>query len=141
MRVSGPDGDPSFSEAAVKRAVTAVLDGEGVGRAAISVTFLSAPRMRGLNRRSFGRDMPTDVIAFPLPHPDQLVGDIYVCPAAAHLGEEGSGTSEGEEMVRLVVHGVLHVLGHDHPEGEERTTSPMWSLQERYVTRVSGSAR
>ncbi|GIW50865.1 MAG: hypothetical protein KatS3mg081_0220 [Gemmatimonadales bacterium] len=38
-----------------------------------------------------------------------------------------------EEIVRLVVHGTLHVLGYDHPEGEARQRSPMWLRQERYV--------
>ena len=41
-----------------------------------------------------------------------------------------------EELVRLVIHGVLHVLGHDHPEGSDRFTSPMFKLQERLVCQV-----
>jgi probable rRNA maturation factor len=42
-----------------------------------------------------------------------------------------------EELIRLVVHGTLHVLGHDHPEGEGRTVSPMWRRQERYVSALT----
>jgi probable rRNA maturation factor len=41
-----------------------------------------------------------------------------------------------EELVRLVVHGVLHALGHDHPEGEARLRSPMWLRQEALVKRA-----
>ncbi len=41
-----------------------------------------------------------------------------------------------EELVRLAVHGNLHVLGYDHPEGPSRTRSAMWRRQERYVRRL-----
>jgi probable rRNA maturation factor len=47
--------------------------------------------------------------------------------AAAH------GVTLREELLRLVVHGTLHVLGHDHPEGAGRERSPMWRAQERYL--------
>jgi probable rRNA maturation factor len=40
-----------------------------------------------------------------------------------------------QELVRLVIHGTLHTLGHDHPDGDHRTRSPMWQRQERYVKR------
>ena len=43
-----------------------------------------------------------------------------------------------EELVRLTVHGTLHVLGYDHPEGRGRTRSAMWLRQERYVRRLRG---
>jgi probable rRNA maturation factor len=44
--------------------------------------------------------------------------------------------SSQEELLRLVVHGTLHTLGYDHPEGATRTTSPMWRKQERILARV-----
>jgi probable rRNA maturation factor len=40
-----------------------------------------------------------------------------------------------QELVRLVIHGTLHALGYDHPEGDHRIRSPMWRRQERYVKR------
>jgi probable rRNA maturation factor len=46
------------------------------------------------------------------------------------------GVSAQEELLRLVVHGTLHVLGHDHPESDARTKSPMWRKQERILARV-----
>jgi ssRNA-specific RNase YbeY (16S rRNA maturation enzyme) len=128
--------------------------------------------MRRLNRRVSGRRRLTDVLAFALPQPDgKLVGDVYICPAAARAylrdaarrrgaggargargargaGEakrsqvpltgqrERKGQGETEELVRLVVHGTLHVLGYDHPTGPGRTRSAMWRRQERYVRRL-----
>jgi probable rRNA maturation factor len=113
--------------------VGAVLDGEGTGDAAFSVTFLGAGRMRALNRRTFGRDRVTDVIAFELPHAGRWGGDLYVCPPAARAAAVAEGVPLAEELVRLLVHGTLHALGYEHPEGEGRTRSRMWRRQERYV--------
>jgi len=92
--------------------------------------------MRRANRRATGRRGLTDVIAYALPQPDgHLLGDVYVCPdAAAKVARNGAGLHE--ELVRLAVHGTLHVLGYDHPEGTGRTRSRMWQLQERYVKRL-----
>jgi probable rRNA maturation factor len=102
----------------------------------IDVTLLSAAAMRRANRRATGRRGLTDVIAYPLPQPDgTLLGDVYICPAAAARAA-ANGAGLREELTRLAVHGALHVLGYDHPEGSGRTRSRMWRLQERYVTKI-----
>jgi len=128
--------DDGLPAALVRRAVVAVLEGEGVGAAEISVTFLSGQRMRVLNRHLFGRDRATDVIAYDLPHPGITVGDIYLCPSVARRTARELNESEKEEMIRLVVHGTLHTLGYEHPVGEDRCLSEMWSLQEEYLKTV-----
>jgi rRNA maturation RNase YbeY len=110
---------------------------EGAQRCRVDVTLLSADRMRRLNRRATGRRGLTDVIAYVLPLPDGTVqGDIYICPAGAqpHAGQ-------GDELVRLAVHGALHVVGYDHPAGPGRTRSAMWRRQERYMRRLQGGSR
>lgn len=117
-----------------------MLDGEGAGAAEVDVMFLSAAKMRGLNRRTFGKDRSTDVIAFQFPHPGRVVGEIYICPTTARR-QLDSVTSEREEIIRLIVHGTLHVLGHDHAEGPGRTRSAMWRRQERYVRTLGGGVR
>ncbi len=119
--------------ATVTRIVTRVLAGER-RTAEVSVAFIGPARMRTLNREWKGHDEPTDVISFHLPglH-GQLVGDVYICPAVARTNARAAGISPREELTRLVVHGTLHVLGYDHPEGPGRTRSDMWKRQERYV--------
>ena len=102
----------------------------------IDITLLSAAAMRRANRRATGRRGLTDVIAYALPQPDgRMLGDVYICPTAAAAAAR-NGVALNDELVRLAVHGTLHVLGHDHPEGPGRTRSRMWQLQERYVTRL-----
>jgi probable rRNA maturation factor len=95
----------------------------------VEITLLPAAAMRRANRRATGRRGLTDVIAYTLPQPDgRVLGDVYICPDAA--------AQFPDELVRLAVHGTLHVLGYDHPEGTGRTRSRMWQLQERYVKRL-----
>jgi probable rRNA maturation factor len=90
--------------------------------------------MRALNARWKGKDRVTDVLAFSLAGPGgNVAGDIYICPWVATREAAGRGIPLRRELLRLVVHGALHVLGYDHPAGEARTTSPMWRRQERYL--------
>jgi probable rRNA maturation factor len=117
----------------VRRVVTAVLASERRG-ASVGVTFLGRAAMRRLNAVHLGHDWATDVISFPLPLPDGgLAGDIYVCRFVAAQEARQRGHGVREELIRLVVHGTLHILGHDHDEGDGRTTSEMWRRQERLV--------
>jgi probable rRNA maturation factor len=122
-----------LSRAAVTRAARRVLDGER-RRATLSLTFVSREQMRALNARWKGADQPTDVLAFALAGPgDSLAGDVYICPWVAAREARSRTIPLAQELRRLVVHGVLHVLGYDHPEGDRRTASAMWRRQERYL--------
>jgi len=119
--------------ARVRRVVAAVLRGER-RQARISITFLGRDAMRRLNAEHKGHDRPTDVLSFALDGPgDEPLGDVYICPWVARREAAARKISVREELVRLVVHGTLHALGHVHPEGPGRTTSAMWRRQERYV--------
>lgn len=122
--------------ATVRRAVATVLAGER-RRATISITFLGPLVMRRMNREHKNHDWPTDVLSFPLTGPGgDLVGDIYICGAVARRQAGHLQIPAREELIRLVIHGVLHVLGYAHPETAGREQSAMWQRQERYVARV-----
>jgi len=122
-----------LARSAVTHTVEAVLRGEKRS-ALVSVSFVGRERMRSLNARWKGRNEPTDVLAFALAGPDGApTGDIYICPWVAAREARARGLPLRQELKRLVVHGVLHLLGYDHPEGPRRTASPMWRRQERYV--------
>jgi probable rRNA maturation factor len=90
--------------------------------------------MQTLNARWGGKQRPTDVLAFALPGPDgALTGDIYICPWVAQREARARRLPLRQELTRLVVHGILHVLGYGHPDGPEREASAMWRRQERYL--------
>ena len=125
------------------RVAERVLRWEGARRARIDLALLGPAAMRRLNRRATGRRGLTDVLAFTLPQPDgTILGDVYICPAAARaFVQRGLADAVDEELVRLAVHGTLHVLGYDHPDGPGRTRSAMWRRQERYVRRLMAGRR
>jgi probable rRNA maturation factor len=131
-----------LSRAEAERLARAVLRAEGVRHALLSVAFVGRRRIRSLNRTHFGRDRETDVVAFTLTdartHGRTVVGDIYVCAPVGVAQARRFGATPREELGRLVVHAVLHVLGYDHPEGHGRVSSPMWRRQERLLERLAG---
>lgn len=130
-----PDVDAELLE----RGVRATLADAGVSDAELSVTLLNDEGIRHLNRDYLHHDRPTDVIAFALDGPGSVVGDVYLGVDQARRQAVEWDVPAAEELLRLVVHGTLHVLGHDHPEGPERIESPMFSLQERLVASVLSS--
>ena len=106
------------------RLATATLATEGA-RGEITLTFVDRDEIAALNVEHLGHEGPTDVLSFPLDDDDPgggvpvLLGDVVVCPAvAAEQVATHAGTID-DELALLVVHGVLHVLGHDHAEPTE----------------------
>ncbi|MGH9103647.1 MAG: rRNA maturation RNase YbeY [Acidimicrobiales bacterium] len=121
-----------------------VLSEEGVrGDAELSLLFVDAAAISELNLRFLGREGPTDVLAFPIDEeppaggrfPDSggpgpgwspaeetdaplLLGDVVICPEVAAANAPEHAGSYEDEMALLVVHGILHLRGHDH-EGDE----------------------
>ena len=127
------------SRSRVNEAAVAALKAEHVRDAMLSITFVGRAAMSELNRRYLGHHGPTDVISFGLGRSGRrgpVVGDIYICPEIARSNAKREGASSGEELLRLVVHGTLHVLGYDHPAGPARISSKMWRKQERILARV-----
>lgn len=128
-----------ISRARVRESAVTALRAEHVRDAMLSITFVGRAAMSELNRRYLGHRGPTDVISFGLERSGKrgaVIGDIYICPEVARDNAKRQGVPVGEEVLRLVVHGTLHVLGHDHPTGASRTASPMWRRQERILARV-----
>ena len=101
--------------------------------AEISVALVDDAGIAVLNERFLAHEGPTDVLAFSLGDAADVVGDIYVGFEQASRQAAELGISLAEELVRLAIHGTLHVLGHEHPEGGGREDSAMFALQERLV--------
>jgi probable rRNA maturation factor len=146
VQVFGAD-EQDAAEVDVDRWVTLARDAliaEGVtGEAELSLLFVGEDAIAELNQRFMDADGPTDVLAFPIddpavagrwpdsgtagpdrddPEPGDLpllLGDVVVCPAVAARQAPTHAGSYEDELALLVVHGVLHVLGHDHAEPDE----------------------
>ena len=123
--------------ARVEAAVRHVLRAEGVERAELSVALVGDREIASLNEGYLGHEGPTDVISFALHESgDPPLGDVYVCVDQAARQAADFGATVPEEVLRLAVHGTLHVLGYDHPEGEGRVESPMFARQEELLRQL-----
>ena len=111
-----------------------VLLGEGVRDAELSVSFVMEREMADLHERYVGERGPTDVLSFPLDGEDEreegprLLGDVVIAPSVAAANNPGDPAAE---LRLLIVHGILHLLGHDHME--DGAKAAMWVRQERYT--------
>lgn len=122
-----PPADPARVEAAVRH----VLRAEGVEAAEISVALVGDGEIAALNEQYLGHEGPTDVISFHLhDRGEPPLGDVYVGVEQAVRQASAFGAAADEEVLRLAVHGTLHVLGYEHPEGDDRAASPMFARQE-----------
>jgi probable rRNA maturation factor len=120
----------------LKAAAEKLLDAIGERHASLSVSIVTDETIRTLNREHRGKDKPTDVLSFPLleerdertPEVERLLGDVVISADTARRQAEAYGAPLQREVERLLVHGLLHVVGHDHErigdrkrmEGEER---------------------
>lgn len=131
---------PAAPEALLHRAVLHTLRDQGVEAGELSVTLLDDAGIQDLNRQYLAKDRPTDVIAFALGSGPDPLGDVYLGVEQARRQAGELGVALEEELVRLAVHGTLHVLGHDHPEGADRVESEMFRIQERLVREIVAEA-
>jgi probable rRNA maturation factor len=98
--------------------------------------------IQALQRDFLGIDAPTDVLAFSAreggepfvvaPEAESYLGDIIISYPRAREQAEELGHAVDDELRLLIVHGLLHLLGYDHGEGEERAM--MWARQEQILS-------
>jgi len=127
------DDDPhrSLDVARWQALALAALHTEGSPRGEFNLIFVHEDDMAALNTEHMDDAGPTDVLAFPLDADEsdfegeypggapRLLGDVVICPVVAAKNAATAGHSIEDEIALLTVHGVLHVLGHDHAEPEE----------------------
>ena len=106
-------------------------------RAELSILFIDPEPMAELHERWLDLPGPTDVMSFPMDElrpgtpdhetPAGTLGDIVICPQVAAKQALQAGHSAVEEMLLLTTHGILHLLGYDHAEPQEK--EEMFALQ------------
>jgi probable rRNA maturation factor len=119
-------------EAALAELASACLVGEGFADSELSVSFVTADEIADLHVRYMDEEGPTDVLSFPLDGEEdedgvRILGDVVIAPDVAVTN---NAADPAAELRLLLVHGILHLLGHDHDEEDER--AEMWARQERY---------
>ncbi len=142
IHLSVPSGDP-IPHALLELAIRLTLESESHLAAEVSVAFLSDEEARRMNRVHLDHDWIPDVLSFQLHGPGEPPhADLYVGLEQARRQAREEGVPEAEELVRLVVHGLLHTLGWDHPEDPAaRPVSPHYRRQEELVTEILAEYR
>jgi probable rRNA maturation factor len=130
------EADPllaGLDQAIIERAAQQTLQHAGADASAEATIVLSDDaQLQALNRQFLAIDAPTDVLSFPGGETDPdsealYLGDVIVSLSRAQAQAAAAGYALQDELQLLVVHGVLHLLGHDHAEEEEKAR--MWAAQ------------
>ncbi|MCJ7734072.1 MAG: rRNA maturation RNase YbeY [Anaerolineales bacterium] len=105
----------------------------------LSVRITDNQEIKNLNQQFRGINRVTDVLSFPTDFTDpdldsRYVGDVVISYPQAEKQAQNSGHPVGAELQLLVVHGVLHLLGYDH--GDENEKEKMWSLQAKILEKL-----
>ena len=138
--------DPAFQgkvdRERIRRVVLETLRREGTGKSlSLGLLITDDENIKRLNLRYRGTDLETDVLAFGMhdaeasfvtpPSVPAHLGDVVICYPRAEAQAEAFEQSVEEELDRLVVHGVLHLLGYEDRTAEERER--MWERQEEIL--------
>ena len=117
-----------------------VLSGENRGTENISLVFLKKEEIKKINKKFRKKDKPTDVLAFELSEPfltgkQGLLGEILICPEVVSENAEKYGNTLKAEMMKVFVHGILHLLGYDHEKSLQQAKE-MEKKQEKYLSKI-----
>jgi probable rRNA maturation factor len=129
-----------FSPELLERAATTALEHESQPLDSdLSIILTDDARLQELNLNYLGVDAPTDVLSFPASETDpetgaRYIGDILISIPRAQTQADAAGHPLESEVQLLVVHGVLHLIGHDHAELEEKAR--MWKAQAEILEKL-----
>lgn len=124
VTVAGARGESE--QRAIRQLLSRAAEAEHCRAGRLNVVLVSNARIRQLNRRFLGRDRETDVMAFPIG--GDLLGEIYVSRDQVRVQARRFGHALRPELLLLVLHGFLHLLGYSH--------KAMATRYRRYLPRV-----
>ena len=126
--------------ALVEKAAQETLLHQSAGEGDLTVVLTDDAQLQALNYEYLGIDAPTDVLSFPADFIDpdnnrRYFGDILISIERAQAQAEVASHAVQDEILLLTVHGVLHLLGHDHAEEDEKQR--MWAAQDEILRRLT----
>lgn len=136
---------PAIKAEILRKAVeTALVHENAPATASLTVVITDDDELRRMNEEYLGHNDTTDVLAFPDGEPDPesgqvYLGDVLIAYPRAAAQAENAHHPVVEELQLLVVHGVLHLLEHDHYEAGEKTR--MWAAQDAILKQLGIRAR
>lgn len=122
----------------IRAAAQEILEILDQGGEEVTVVLVRDPRIRALNRQWRGLDRPTDVLSFPLKEPTgpgaRYLGDVIISVDRAQEQAQTRGHSLYREVLLLLIHGMLHLLGYDHEVSAQEARR--MRQMERHVLRI-----
>lgn len=120
----------------VKRVAGKVLNGERKKLLNLSIVFVGEKRIKELNKRYRKKNRLTDVLSFNLASKNsQVSGEVIICPRVVTRNAKKYGSSFRDELVLVLIHGVLHILGYDHEKGKKGARG-MEKKQDYYFSQI-----
>ncbi|MEK7328989.1 MAG: rRNA maturation RNase YbeY [Chloroflexota bacterium] len=123
----------------LRDAARAALKHEQATAGSLSIALAADETLRNLNSQFLGHDTPTDVLSFPSDSDDpdaegRYFGDLIISYPRAHAQATAGGHPVEAELQLLDVHGVLHLLSHDH--ADEKQKAVMWQAQAEILSKL-----
>jgi len=142
--VSCTERNPGLRSTTLRAIAKEALALLGRPRSSVSIVLTGDAAVRSLNRDYREVDRPTDVLSFPLADPSALadprapvfLGEIYISLDTARTQARAARRPFAREIAHLTVHGILHLLGHDHHRPGERKR--MWGEEARVMRALAG---
>lgn len=101
----------------------------------LNLIILPGDEICRLNAHIFKRRNETDVISVNL-NTDLMLGEVYICPKVIEKNAEKYKVLFEEELIRVIIHGILHLLGYDHTKGFSKANEKMFEIQEKLAEQV-----
>ena len=117
-----------FNKKILEKLAEKILTGERKAKADLSVVFIGPAEIQKLNKKYRKKNLPTDVLSFN--YGDS--GEVVICPQVVKQNAKKYGETFEKETVRVLTHGILHVLGYDH----EKKDGKMIKKQEYYLKKL-----
>lgn len=131
--------DREITKKLVKELTSSILEKLDLTGVEVSITLTDDQTIRDINMQWRGKDKPTDVLSFPqedsIGYRYRILGDVVISLPYAKRQAEEIGLTYREEVLRLLVHGILHLIGYDHERSEEDERL-MFSLQEVLINQL-----
>ncbi len=132
----------SINEKSFKKLTNDVLIGEGKKGTVISIAFIKEEEIKKINKQYLKKDYPTDVLSFSeaeVKYSEKkeqidvsILGEIVICPRQVEKNAKELGFTFKKELNRVLIHGILHLLGYDH-EGSEKEAKRMRKKEDYYL--------
>ncbi|MBK3333257.1 rRNA maturation RNase YbeY [Persephonella atlantica] len=135
--------DRQITKKFIKETASKILKELKLDGVELSITLTDNQTIKELNRNWRKKDRPTDVLSFPIDEKPpgyryRVLGDVVISLPYAKKQAEEIGIPYKDEVVRLLIHGILHLLGYDH-ETCPAEAKKMFSLQDRIFEKITSS--